>query len=285
MSVNTDPSTGRISSVSARIDLVSEDLRYALRGGSPLKTTPVTPCTITITINKTPLNVTFPLPVLTNTLKTRIARTSSYIKLIATILPVPATHPSPTFTATLLFTPSQSPNNSNTPIPLCWTTPYTRLSQLPILSITTTTTTTTTTSPSSPLSTLLQVHLNQLPLRRRPPSERARLAIKKSLHNLFEQHAGIGSLRPAGTYGHRPGKSGECVFTLLDSSPDGDRGVDIIVFVSSMRLDLARRSVLLDCAVLALTPGIMVRLGEMRFWERVMSPSEGVVIFKVGGRR
>ncbi|KAH6855951.1 hypothetical protein B0I37DRAFT_65877 [Chaetomium sp. MPI-CAGE-AT-0009] len=137
---HTDPTTARITSLSVRSDILAGDLRTSLANGAAIQTTPISPCIFNVMVGNTPLAVTFPLPVLASTLRTRIARKSSYIELVATIIPNPATHPSAPFTAPLYFPPSANnnpnpnpnPNPNNHPptpiIPICYTTPYTTLS-------------------------------------------------------------------------------------------------------------------------------------------------------------
>jgi hypothetical protein len=87
-----------------------------LLSSCPAQITPTSPCAFTVTVNKTPVTITFPAPVVARSLKTRIARTSSYIELVAVIIPNPAVHPSATFTSPLLF--SNYPNNTHNPVPI-----------------------------------------------------------------------------------------------------------------------------------------------------------------------
>lgn len=73
------------------------------------------------------------------------------------------------------------------------------------------------------------------------------------------------------------------VFALTNPDPDGG-GVNIMLFVSSLRLDCARRTVLLDCAVLPLTPAIVTAFEKSGFVAQLMEyPSRGATHVKVDG--
>ncbi|KAH6632446.1 hypothetical protein F5144DRAFT_650490 [Chaetomium tenue] len=223
----TDHATSKVTSLSVRTNLLSGNLRAALTNGAAVQTTPASPCAFTVTIGTTHLTVTFPFPVLANTVKTLIARASGYIELRATILSDPAAHPSATFTAPLSFPPAPitttttNPQNNpkQPPTPICYTTPYTTLSTHPRLLLpplpnnyTTTAPNTTTTNPNA--LSFLNRHTSQLfsprefPLRptlsdlppttttatAASPQVRARVALKESLCVLFARMAGLSTV-------------------------------------------------------------------------------------------
>ncbi|AEO58629.1 hypothetical protein MYCTH_95272 [Thermothelomyces thermophilus ATCC 42464] len=193
VSVTINPNTARIACMTARLDVVSDALKSALLGSCPVQSTTTSPCTFTITINKTPVKVTFPVPVVAESYTMRIARKSAYIELIAIVMPNPAVHPSATFTSPLLF--SNCPDNTNDPVPILWNTPQISLPTAPVISL------------CNPRAlSFLSVHTDQMfstreaRLRNNPillaaatRPERARIALKESLHCLFMQFAGLNS--------------------------------------------------------------------------------------------
>ncbi|KAK4247563.1 hypothetical protein C7999DRAFT_31980 [Corynascus novoguineensis] len=111
ITVMANPSTARIAYMTARLDVKS-----ALFGSCPVQIAPTSPCTFTVTFNQTPITVTFPVLVIVESLRTRIARTSVYIELTAFIIPDPAVYPSATFTSPLLF--PNPPNSTKNPVPI-----------------------------------------------------------------------------------------------------------------------------------------------------------------------
>ncbi|KAK3294192.1 uncharacterized protein B0H64DRAFT_324905, partial [Chaetomium fimeti] len=262
---HTNPQTARITSLTVRTNLIARDLRTSLTNGATVQTTPLSPYVFKVTIGKAPLTFTFPLPVLANTIQTRIARKTGYIELAATIIPNAAAAPSATFTAPLFPPPTTTNTNTNpnttnptttTPTnnPICWTTPYTTLSPSSHPRISTT-------NPSTTLS-FLHMHSIQMlsarefRLRRNPsaapPAELARVALKESLHALLLQSSGLESLRGdagqtrgrgGGGGGGGGGRRGERVFVLRDKTAAATATAgDVLVFVGDMRLDLARRA-------------------------------------------
>ncbi|KAK4154968.1 hypothetical protein C8A00DRAFT_42357 [Chaetomidium leptoderma] len=249
ITANIEPPARKIVSLTARLDLLSDALRSVLRGGKPVHINPVSPCTVTLTIDKTALDITFPLPVLANTLKTRIARASSYIELTATILPNPATHPSATFTCPVLFPPSSSTTTTTTPI--CWTTPRIHFPSLPTISLSNRT--------ASNLQSFLPTHTGQMfttreaRIRTNPlntstqrPKERTRIAMKETLHHLFLQFPGFAG---GNNNNNSTERKNATIFALHNTSSPATAaaaGINILIFVSSLRLDLARRTVVLD---------------------------------------
>ncbi len=263
ITANTD-TTGKISSLTGRLDIVSEALRSALRGGCSVQTTPLSPCNFTVSVGRVLFRVDFPLPVIESSCKTRVARKSSYVELIAPVVTNPSQMPSSSLTCPLLF--------DGAGIPTAWSLPYLNLQTFPVLDI----------SKSDTLKWLMthismMVSTRERSLRADPslPSvegERTRINFKESLFSLFMHFTGL--------------KEKESVFGINNLTGGG---VHIIVFVSSLRLDLASRTVILDVAVLPLYEALMPKIrpflmaltnrgfynikvddAELRLWKQVL---------------
>jgi hypothetical protein len=63
--------------------------------------------------------------------------------------------------------------------------------------------------------------------------------------------------------------------------PGGENGLSAVFLVESMRLDLARRTVVLDCAVLVVTAEVLRVLEESGNIAKLMTPSQGYGVVKV----
>ncbi|KAL2138755.1 hypothetical protein VTI28DRAFT_6314 [Corynascus sepedonium] len=268
----TNPNTARIAFMTARLDVSSRILRSALLGSCPVQITPTSPCAFTVTVNEAPITVTFPVPVVAESLKKRIARTSAYIELTALIIPDPAVYPSATFTSPLLF--PNSPQNINSPVPILWNNPQICLSTAPIISL------------SDPKAlAFLSAHTGQMfsareaRVRSNPfllaattQPERTRIALKESLYVLFMQFSGLDSKR------NPTSSRSEPIFAIYNPIA-GACAVSMFIFPSTLRLDLARRTVVLDCAVLPVTYGILPTLERSGFLAAV--GDQGAVHIKV----
>ncbi|KAK3333065.1 hypothetical protein B0T19DRAFT_381678 [Cercophora scortea] len=235
MKASVDSRTGRISAFTTRLDIAVDVLKSALKDGCPVQTAPGSSnMELTVTVGGMPLKVTFPTPVVGSGCKTRIARESSYIELIVQTPTNPALLPlaSPVYT-----------HDSN--IPTSWNMPYlAKMHALPTLDI-------------SKRNKLQWLHLHasmMFSARERrlhaDPSlpstqiERTRQGFKESLFALFMNFTGL-----LGPKHH--------VFGLNNVTGGG---VHILIFVSSLHLDLANRTVVLDAAVLPLTDALMPKL-------------------------
>ncbi|KAK4249019.1 hypothetical protein C7999DRAFT_30550 [Corynascus novoguineensis] len=275
VTVMINPNTARIALMTARLDVISRILRSALLGSCPVQITPTSPCAFIVTVNETPITVTFPVPVIAESVRTRIARTSAYIELTALIIPDPAVYPSATFTSPLLF-PNFPNSTTNNPVPILWNNPQTSLSTAPIISLS---------NPSA--LTFLPVHTGQMfsareaRVRSNPfllaaatQPERTRIGLKESLYVLFMQFSGLDSKR------NPTSRRNEPIFALYNPIA-GACAVSMFIFPSTLRLDLARRTVLLDCAVLPVTYGILPTLERSGFLAAV--GDQGGVHIKVDG--
>lgn len=265
----THLATARINSVTARLGIMSDSLRSSLSQGCTVSTVSTSPCTVTITINRTPLTVTFPIPVLATSFKTRIARKSHFIEVVAQVMTDPAAYPSATFTSPIVFSPS---TESSPPMPVLWAVPHVHLSTLPIID----------TSNATKLS-WLPVHLTQTLSSRergyrsdpdtcRTDAEGTRLEFKLSLCNLFMHYSGFDTRRAAD--GSRPSVD-HSKSTFAISCPTKK----LLVFVCSLRLDHGNRTVLLDCALLPVTRTVFEELFGARGFAAAMGTRSIVELF------
>ncbi|KAK4186350.1 hypothetical protein QBC35DRAFT_501567 [Podospora australis] len=240
----------RILLLTARLDFISGSLRSTLRDGCQVTVQPnptINSFTISLvnpgSSSSQEMTITFPIPVTTSSLKTRIARKSSYIELIADVVTDPASEPSPAFTC------SHPPSSSRT-VPIPYTLPYipTPLSSLPIISFA---------SPHSlerwltPHVSLMLSRHERLLYENRPThptsqDQRSTLAaFKYGLFTLFMHFAGVDT--PTSHNG--PSPSSSRVFAISHPS---EGGIQIVIFCSALRLDTANRVVVVDAAVLPL---------------------------------
>jgi len=251
--------TGSITGTVAHLDLVSDSLRSDLRNGKQVQVTPPAPCEFLVAIGESVLPVTFPHPVLPNT-KTLVARKSGYISITGVVMK-PSIHPSASFTAPLLL-PAPQPNEL--PIPVCWTTPYTTFAALDVIS---------TTNPDA--LSFLKLHLGNMVSRRefyicRTPSlhastcgpEEVRINLKQGLSTMFYDFIGLNDDHP---------KLNAFILSSID------RSVRVMLLASSLRFDGARRTVLLDCAVLEMTAAVKAMFEESGFKGRLAASTNGGV--------
>ncbi|KAK3304728.1 uncharacterized protein B0T15DRAFT_251800 [Chaetomium strumarium] len=248
--------TGKVSSLTGRIDFISGDLKSALQGGCQVQTTPSSPCEFAISVGKAPpLKLRFPVPLMPSKCKTRVARKSSYIEVVVPAVTSPSQTPSEALTYPVLLDSDGLPTACNMP--------YLNLERLPIID--------TTQHPNlrrwmtphvSGMLSARERRLRDDPSLPRSAAEQTRLDFKDSLFSLLMHYTGLQGGRKAHIFG-------------LSNPSNG--GVHILLFVSALRLDLANRTVVLDVAALplydALMPRIAGALGALR--------KQGVVVVQV----
>ncbi|KAK4238360.1 hypothetical protein C8A03DRAFT_43874 [Achaetomium macrosporum] len=228
--------TGKITSLTSRIDIVSRDQRSDLQSGGQVQTTPLSPCDFAVSVGTAPpLKISLPIPVIGSKCKTRVARKSSYIEVIVPTVTSPAQMPSEALAYPVLL---------DSGVPTAWNMAYLNMQHLPILD----------TFQHSKLGWLTPHVSGMLSARERrlrdDPSlptlegEQMRLDFKDSLFSLFMHFTGLQGQR-------------EHIFGL--HNPSGG-GVHILLFVSALRLDLANRTVVLDVAALPLYHALMPRI-------------------------
>jgi hypothetical protein len=260
---------GDIVSITGRLNITSAQGKKLLSDKVPIKVGQPSPFTLNIVFggkSKVPtLTLTFPAAILKDGSKIRVARKSCYIEITA-LLAKPSGHPA-IFDTFLL--PTISPTGSSPPATL--NIPRLNLDALPILSLTNkhrtrflTTLTSLMFSPrerrlreqaltgSDPTSssTAIEEGQGQEKENNSPPaSATARLSLKESLFTLFMLASG-----------QQGGQTG--LFALTHADPR--RGIQMLLFVSAVRLDGAHGSVVLDAAVLPFTSEMVAsqELGE-----------------------
>jgi hypothetical protein len=87
ITANVDHETARIVALTSQVDVLSEEAKSSLRGQAVVKATQISPCVIVVTIRPSgsQYRLHFPAPVLHSRSKTRIARKSSYMEVVAPI--------------------------------------------------------------------------------------------------------------------------------------------------------------------------------------------------------
>lgn len=230
--------TGQISSFTSRVQIISEQSKDLLRDGSVIKQSLRSPFNYALSLEKGPsFKANFPAPVLDSTARVRIARKSSYLELVADIAK------STDWSALRSF---MYPVFLDSGSPALWNMPHVNLSSLPTIDLT---------NPSSERLKWLQAHLptmwsaSETALKFNPslsasPNARARVDFKDGLFHIFLGFSGTAGPR-ASVYG-------------IDCPEE--RGVQMLIFVSKMLLDVSNRTVVLDAAVLPLYTDLMLEI-------------------------
>ncbi|KAK4099254.1 hypothetical protein N658DRAFT_475678 [Parathielavia hyrcaniae] len=264
ITASVNSATAWIDNLTARLEL-SGALRAAVAHRKSAIVTLLPPSHCEVRVDHTVLDVTFPLP--TGDLTAYIEPAGHLIELSGPIINNPATSPTSAFTSPLIFPPFSTTLHHGPVIPICWTAPYITLSKCPKLS---------TANPVA-LSRLsfLRPHIDMMfsaretrmgkssalqPLMFATEEERGRLKFKLSLARLFSEVAGFAVIRPS-SWTPRRDNGGDLKFDGVYTLRDGS-GSRLVIFVESFRLDLARRTVVLDCAVLVFTLAVLPALSE-----------------------
>ncbi|KAI0547822.1 hypothetical protein F4679DRAFT_597235 [Xylaria curta] len=248
-----DQITGAMTSLIGRLDIVSSDFKQALTSGCEVKKSIVSPCEVAISLGRNPpLGLCFPVFIKQSSQKLRIARRSSYVEVVAQVAECSEWMTYPDYMFPVRCRPGK-PVNCNMP--------YLNLQKCPVIQIT----------QHSRLKWLVP-HLSLAMSARerafrerkdlpRSAGEQVRLDFKESMFSIFVQFAGLQGTQSQLFY--------------LDNAAKG--GVHVIILASALRLDIANRAVVLDCAVLPLhdepTPNIMDSLAKLQGF--------GVVVVKV----
>ncbi|KAK3692977.1 hypothetical protein B0T22DRAFT_504251 [Podospora appendiculata] len=261
---SVDAGTGRISSFTAHLDITADTLKSALKDGCPVQTVPGSSnMEFTVTVGGLPLRVTFPTPVVESSCRTRIARKSSYIELVVQTPTNPALLP--------LAYPTYIHDGN---LPTSWNMPYlAKMHTLPALDVSKRNRLQWLFHHTSMMFSARERRLHANPSMPSTQIERTRLNFKESLLSLFMTFTGL-----KGQKHH--------IFGLNNETGGG---VQILLFASSLRLDLANRTVVLDVAALPLTHALMPKIrltlqrlthhgicsirvddAEMRLWRRVL---------------
>ena len=235
---SVDLKTGQITALIGRLDIFLESIKSSLRNGAAVETVQTSPCTISVAIGKAgpKFHIRFPVPVQQSRSKSRIARKSSYVEVIAPMADPRDGAGFPHFMYPMF------PKKDG---PVTWNMPRLNLDCLPILD----------TSKKKELQWLtthisLMLSSRERHLREKSmepgaaKQEDARINFKDSLFSLFMHFSGL---------------QGQQARFFGVNNP-GHGGVHILVFVSCLRLDLANHTVVLDAAILPLHDSLMQKL-------------------------
>ncbi|CZT09134.1 uncharacterized protein RAG0_13991 [Rhynchosporium agropyri] len=265
ISANIEQSTRSICGFTGRLDLHSENLTATLKAGFKVVLTQLSPTTIAVTLENhlLPLKLTFPVPVQSSKSRTRIARKPSYIEVIV---------PFADHVSNQGFTNFMFPLLLRNHVPMISNMPYLNLGCLPIID----TTSKTSTKSLEWLTSLISHQFSARELLQRDTESieaGPRTNFKDSIFSIFMHYTGI--------------QGAKCSVFGLNDAEHG--GVQIIILVSRMLLDMASHTVVLDCAVLPLTHEMMgelvpflgslgnggmvmikVKQEEMKIWREVL---------------
>lgn len=233
-----DSKTGTMSYFTGRLDIDSNALKQKLAGGALVQTAPLTPCTYRVSIGDNKFEIAFPVLVIGGKCKTRIARKSSYIEVVAPIVTHPGRSPSMSVTYPIVFDHG---------VPTNWNLHYVNLQSCPAIN-----------DKKSGKLKWLNHHVSTMfakregLLRNHPgmpafDGERVRLGLKDSVYTLFNFFCGLQGAQKCSVFG-------------LNHPHEG--GTHILMFVSALRLDVTNRTVILNMAILPLWYDIMPKLAQ-----------------------
>ncbi|KAK3388583.1 hypothetical protein B0T20DRAFT_425816 [Sordaria brevicollis] len=250
LTANFDVASGTLNTITAYLDFVSEeDKRFLADKSIPIRLVKVSPWAMDIVFGNYKLvkQLIFPTPVAKEGSKTRIARTSGYIEVIARVVPdvqIPETaHLLDDYIFLTVLQPAADDDSSaerGQLIPATLNCPTVNLDSLPILSITDT-------SPLKPFLPGLTASVfspREIGIRMSESEDRwpARMQLKESLHLMANLVTGLQG-------GHQSG-----LFELHTPY-----GLHMLIVVSAIRLDCSAQgggSIILDAAVLPYTEAL-----------------------------
>ncbi|KAI1134399.1 hypothetical protein F5Y05DRAFT_235168 [Hypoxylon sp. FL0543] len=257
-SVDVDQRTGHIEQVTSRLNITSSEHQSTLRSCN-IQTTIVSPCQATVTLGSTTVFVVCFPAFITENVKTRIARTSSYIDVVAQIAASSDWEKYPHFMYPVHLVDKQLVN---------WNLPYLNLESSPIIDTTQTKKLDWFVTHVSLAMSARERALREDTKLRRSLGEQIRLDFKESVFTMFTYVSGL----PLGK---------QQVFALGESP--------ILIIGSDLCLDLANRTVVLDCTILHLHGNpppaihkffaamqskklceIKVNDAELRLWKQVL---------------
>jgi MYND finger len=241
ITANVDLKTTQIVAMTGRVTIISEEVKTSLRDGADVETVQISPCIIAVMVGKSPQQhrLHFPVPVLRSRSKARIARKSSYVEVTAPICGPMVENRISNFMYPLFL---------NGRSPVLWNMPHLNMDCLPIVD----------TAKSNELQWMI-THLSLMfstrerTLRERSMASRTenhkdvRINFKDSLFSLFMHSTGL--------------QGGRASFFGLNNPAKG--GVHVLIFVSSLRLDMANHTIVLDAALLPLHDGLMRRMQKL----------------------
>ncbi|KAK1498080.1 MYND finger [Colletotrichum cuscutae] len=242
---NASQRQDRIETITGHLDILSTKGKKFLSDKLPITLDQVSPFTVNVVFGDKELvyPLTFPALIDASKAKTRIARTSAYVEVIAPFAE-PSSDPETNTVLTGFVYPTQLARGlSNTPADL--NTPHLNLDRLPIIDVAK--------KDELPfLNTLLSFEFS---VRERALRERinaSRLDLAPSPRVNFKESIFTMTMLSTGQQGGQTG-----LFCL--NHPDRG-GIHMLFFVSALRLDAASASVVLDAAVLPFTLPIIKKV-------------------------
>lgn len=250
--------SGEISTITGHLDILSDEGKRLLAEKAAVNVQQVSPFLFEISLGERSdvFTLSFPVPVVKDGSKTRIARTSAYVEIIAPLAD-PATSPTldDFIFPTTLASAAQSANIGH-PIPVPLSIPHVNLDTLPILDI----------ADKEGLSFLTNLASWTFSARERTQRDQAdktglapspRMNFKESLFTMFMLASGL--------------QGGQTGLFAINHPQKG--GIHMLIFVSALRLDGANASVVLDAAALPLTLD-MITGGQLESFLLIMRTLE-----------
>ncbi|KAF2669079.1 hypothetical protein BT63DRAFT_470575 [Microthyrium microscopicum] len=241
LSASINSFTGRISTITRRLNIVSSEVKAALVRGAEIKVSQISACNFEISVNNNveeqsfSFLLGFPMPVLGSKMRTRIARKSSYVELEAPLADEAAFKSFPHFIHPTFLVSGK---------PVLWNLPSLKIDCLPIIDI----------SKASELDWLADRSYEAFSKAEHAERSRAlplkaplsiRTGFKDTIFSMYQYFCGLFRY---------PQKS---AFVLGESA---SLDFALLVFVSSVRLDISNGTTVLDAAILPMTPELIQRL-------------------------
>ncbi|KAK6065235.1 hypothetical protein SCUP234_12650 [Seiridium cupressi] len=238
LTTSVDTKATRVVSLVSRIDLLKEEHKEKLKTGCQVWSTSLPSLfqyKVSLTKEGPDFVLNFPFPVVQSSVKTRIARKSSYIELVAAV---------DTDKTVLWSAMHPSIRTGGSSGIVLWNIPYLYLDKQPMLDTTQHHRLSWLTTHVSMMFSARQRFLRDNPFAPAGPAERTRVELKDSLFSLIMHYTGLQG-QQASVFGINCREQG---------------GVNILLFVSGIRLDLSNRTLVLDSAVLPLYDALMPRI-------------------------
>ncbi|KAL0468541.1 hypothetical protein QR685DRAFT_531167 [Neurospora intermedia] len=253
--------SGTLTTITGHLDFITEEDKQLLADKTvPISLRQSSPWTIDIVLGAGTLvkPLVFPTPVLKEGSKTRIARKSGYVEVIAPAIlnPLAAKVLDDYIFPTVLHTAESSSETSQL-VPTTLNAPTVNLDSLPILSISDTSQLSFLGPLASSMYSPRELRERQAALEKGLPEtswDSARLNLKESLHTMINIAAGL-----------QVGQSGLfalCPVSGSGSSSSSSGGRHILILVSAIRLDCSAQSgggIIIDAAVLPLTHSLLAK--------------------------
>ncbi|KKZ65717.1 hypothetical protein EMCG_08475 [[Emmonsia] crescens] len=230
LTADTNSAKGIITGFTARIDFLSEETKTSLKRQKTVELSQPSPCSLCVTVEKKYLEImiNFPAPVLKAKSKIRVARTSSYVEIVACRTRKPDRQGYPDYIFPIFLDKHGAP--------VAWNIPYLNPNRLPILD----------TNRMEDFGWLI-THASMMfsgkecKLRgtidtsRLKPAQDSRLCFKDSLFSMHMSFAGV--------------QGPKCKVFGISC---GQIGLQLLFFRSSVRIDMSNHTLALDVAIIPL---------------------------------